>query len=111
MRDELNVVITFKLALKFAFIVTRLELNFSPSVSFSHATLRHQKLFVLPTWILRFDVSTRTIPHISAGVSLIGSQILIEWSVPDITKVQYVPLAISHVLAAAALTAFSLSTG
>src|ERR1700679_3848094 len=37
--------------------------------------------------VLRFDVSTRTVPHISAGVSLIGSQILIEWSVPDITKV------------------------
>lgn len=62
---------------------------------------------LLPGNALHFDVSTRII---SAGVSPIGSQILIEWSVPDITKVR--SLGLSHVLVAAALiTAFSLSTG
>jgi hypothetical protein len=45
MRDELNVVITFTLALKFAFIVTRRQLDFSLlSSGHSHASLRHQKI-------------------------------------------------------------------
>jgi len=98
MRDELNVVSTFTLALKFAFIFTRQQSNFSLLSSGHLAAPRYviRNLFVhvYPTWnvlpgnVLRFDVSTRTIPHISAGVSLIGSQILIEGSVPDITKVR-----------------------
>jgi hypothetical protein len=106
MRDESNV-IAFTLALKFAFIVTRTcqQLNFSLlSMSFSHATLRHQKIIRSYPWpskqfpphgmcfqgtVLCFDASTKTIVHISVGVSPIGSQILIEWSVPDITNVRF----------------------
>jgi hypothetical protein len=66
MRDESNVVTAFTLALKFAFIVTRRQLNFLLLSCSGHlATPRYviRKLFapipnVLPGNVLRFDVST-----------------------------------------------------
>lgn len=83
MRDGSNVMIAFTLALKLAFIVTRQQLNIPLLSSFS-----------TPRYVIRklFNFLLPTIPHKSAGgtvsMSPIGSQILIEWSVPDITKVR-----------------------
>jgi hypothetical protein len=63
MRDELNVVIAFTLALKFAFIVTPAgrQLNFLLLSSGHLATPRYvigKKSSLLPGNVLRFDVST-----------------------------------------------------
>ena len=86
MRDESNVVIVFTARLE-----VRLHRHLHPPLieflavelrSFSRATLRHQKIIRSCPPSPNVDVSTRIILHILAGVSLMGSQILIEWSVP-----------------------------
>jgi hypothetical protein len=84
MRDESKVVIAFTLALKFAFIVTRTGFLLGSGDLVSHATLRHQK----------FMSSSRARSGNEDHTTSIGWCVahmfadLIEWSVPDITKVR-----------------------